>query len=40
MIADQVTIEVTEIMDHHGDVIVRGRDDGTSDQTNLPASSS
>lgn len=33
---DRVTIEVTEILDHHGDTIVRGRYDGDYDKTNLP----
>jgi hypothetical protein len=33
---DHVTIEVTEILEHHGDTIVRGRYDGTFDRTNLP----
>jgi hypothetical protein len=32
---DHVTIEVTEILEHHGDTIVRGRYDGTFDRTNL-----
>jgi hypothetical protein len=26
-----------EVIEHHGDVIVRGRYDGTFDKTNLPA---
>jgi predicted transcriptional regulator len=33
---DRVTIEVTEVLDHHGDTIVRGRYDGDYDKTNLP----
>ena len=33
---DRVTIEVTEVLDHHGEVIVRGRYDGDYDKTNLP----
>jgi hypothetical protein len=33
---DHITIDVTEILDHHGDAIVRGRYDGTFDKTNLP----
>ena len=33
---DRVTIAVTEILDHHGDTIVRGRYDGDYDKTNLP----
>ena len=36
MVGDHVTIEVTEILEHHGDTIVRGRYDGTFDKTNLP----
>ena len=33
---DRVTIAVTEVLDHHGDTIVRGRYDGDYDKTNLP----
>ena len=33
---DRVTIAVTEVFDHHGDTIVRGRYDGDYDKTNLP----
>jgi hypothetical protein len=33
---DRVTIDVTEVIEHHGDTIVRGRYDGTFDKTNLP----
>jgi hypothetical protein len=36
MTGDQVTIDVTEVIDHDGDTIVRGRYDGTFDKTNLP----
>jgi hypothetical protein len=36
MVGDSVTIDVTEVVDHHGDTIVRGRYDGTFDRTNLP----
>jgi hypothetical protein len=36
MVGDKVTIEVTEVIDHHGDVIVRGRYDGEYDKTSLP----
>ena len=36
MVGDQVTIEVTEVLDHHGETIVRGRYDGEFDKTNLP----
>src|SRR5450755_4158027 len=34
--ADHVTIDVTEVIDHYGDTIVRGRYDGDFDKTNLP----
>ena len=33
---DRVTVEVTDVLDHHGDTIVRGRYDGNYDKTNLP----
>jgi hypothetical protein len=36
MVGDSVTIDVTEVIDHYGDTIVRGRYDGTYDKTNLP----
>ena len=36
LVGDRVTIEVTEVLDHHGDTIVRGRYDGDYDKTNLP----
>ena len=36
IVGDNVTIEVTEVIDHYGDTIVRGRYDGTYDKTNLP----
>jgi hypothetical protein len=36
MVGDHVTIEVREVLDHHGDTIVRGAYDGTFDRTNLP----
>ena len=36
LVADRVTVEVTEVIDHHGDTIVRGRYDGNYDKTNLP----
>jgi hypothetical protein len=36
MVGDGVTIEVTEVLDHHGQTIVRGRYDGNFDKTNLP----
>ena len=33
---DSVTMDVTEVIEHHGVTIVRGRYDGTFDKTNLP----
>ena len=36
MTGDHVTIDVTDVIEHHGDTIVRGRYDGTFDKTNLP----
>jgi hypothetical protein len=36
MVGDRVNIEVTEVIDHHGQTIVRGRYDGDFDRTNLP----
>ena len=36
MVGDKVTIEVTEVIDHYGDTIVRGRYDGEFDRTSLP----
>ena len=36
MTGDHVTVDVTEIIEHHGDTIVRGRYDGTFDKANLP----
>jgi hypothetical protein len=36
MIGDSVTLDVTEVIDHYGDTIVRARYDGTYDKTNLP----
>ena len=35
-IGDHVTMDVTEVVDHHGDVIARARFDGTYDKSNLP----
>jgi nuclear transport factor 2 (NTF2) superfamily protein len=35
-IDDHVTMEVREVIDHHGDVIVRAAYDGTYDKANLP----
>jgi SnoaL-like domain len=36
IVADHVTMEVREVIDHYGDIIVRARYDGTYDKTNLP----
>ena len=36
MVGDKVAIDVVEVLDHHGDTIVRGRYDGVYDKTNLP----
>jgi hypothetical protein len=36
MVGDHVSIEVTEVIDHHGQTVVRGRYDGDFDKTNLP----
>jgi len=36
LVGDRVTIEVTEVLDHHGDITVRGRYNGNYDTTNLP----
>jgi ketosteroid isomerase-like protein len=36
LVGDRVTVEVTEVLDNHGDTIVRGRYDGDYDKTNLP----
>ncbi len=35
-VGDRVTMEVREVIDHHGDIIVRARYDGDYDKTNLP----
>jgi ketosteroid isomerase-like protein len=37
MVGDRVTMEPLEVVDHHGETIVRSRYDGTYDKTNLPA---
>ncbi len=36
VVGDKLTIDVREVLDHHGDTIVRGAYDGTFDRTNLP----
>jgi nuclear transport factor 2 (NTF2) superfamily protein len=35
-VGDHVTMEVREVIDHHGDIIVRAKYDGNYDKTNLP----
>jgi len=36
IVGDKITIDVREVLEHHGDTIVRGAYDGTFDRTNLP----
>jgi hypothetical protein len=36
MVGDKVTVEVTEVLDRYGEIIVRGRYDGEFDKTSLP----
>jgi hypothetical protein len=36
IVGDKVTLEVTEVIDHYGETIVRGRYDGEYDKTGLP----
>src|SRR5271168_1655049 len=36
IVGDRVTIEVIEVIDHHGQFVLRGRYDGDYDKTNLP----
>jgi hypothetical protein len=36
IVGDKVTLEVTEVIEHYGETIVRGRYDGEFDKTNLP----
>ena len=36
LVGDRVTVAVTEVLDHDGDTIVRGRYDGDYDKSNLP----
>src|ERR1700727_204723 len=36
IVGDNVTLEVTEVIEHYGETIVRGRYDGEFDKTNLP----
>jgi len=35
-VGDHVTMDVREVIDHYGDIIVRARYDGTYDKTGLP----
>jgi ketosteroid isomerase-like protein len=35
-VGDHVTMEVREVIDHYGDIVVRAKFDGTYDKTNLP----
>jgi hypothetical protein len=35
-VGDRVTMEVREVIDHYGDILVRAKYDGTYDKTNLP----
>jgi len=35
-VGDHVTMDVREVTDHYGDIIVRAAYDGTYDKTNLP----
>jgi hypothetical protein len=36
IVADKVTMEIQEVIDHHGSTIVRARYDGVYDKTKLP----
>ena len=36
IVGDRVTLEVTEVIEHYGQTIVRGRYDGEHDKSNLP----
>jgi hypothetical protein len=36
IVGDKVTLEVTEVIAHYGETIVRGRYDGEYDKTSLP----
>ena len=36
LVGDRVTIAVTDVLDHYGDTIVRGRYDGDYEKTSLP----
>jgi limonene-1,2-epoxide hydrolase len=36
IVGDRVTVETIDVIEHHGQTIVRGRYDGDYDKTNLP----
>jgi hypothetical protein len=36
IVGDRVTMEVREVVDHYGDIIVRAKCEGDYDKTNLP----
>ncbi len=36
IVGDNITMDVREVIDHHGDTIVRAAYEGTFDKTNLP----
>jgi hypothetical protein len=36
IVGDKVTLDVREVIDHHGDTIVRAAYDGEYDKTNIP----
>jgi hypothetical protein len=36
MVGDRITLEVTEVIEHYGETIVRGLYDGEFDRSNLP----
>ena len=36
LVGDKVTMDVQEVVDHHGDIIVRAAYDGDYDKTDLP----
>ena len=35
-VGDRVTMDVREVIDHYGDIIVRAKYDGDYDKTNVP----
>jgi hypothetical protein len=36
IVGDRITLEVTEVIEHYGETVVRGRYDGDFDKTKLP----